>query len=442
MNKNKNTNKYHHTVGSYWIFLLVFGFWMSVSGGDMPLQKAVEKGINMDATLLNRHLDNQKNLIELQKARDTKWFTLDANGSYIFKSEQMEISFIPGKTIEAGSKHNYDLKLGLQQPIFTGNMIANTIRMEEQKTGITALQVTSRELEVAGLIKSSYFSYHLLAAKKNSLTLLVESLKLHLDLVTALFKEEQVKKSDLLETELKITETEINIEELDRQMKEEQIRFFRLCGCDITEIEENYDETTGSFENSLAQFQATHPQLKVFDENIRVLQTGKKILSGSYLPRIQGFAELHYGKPGLDFFKNQWSFYFQGGINISLKVFDWNKLKRDKQLADLSIQQIANQKADVMAEVTQRLKQFYERLQSLEKQMQTTEKLITLATEDTSLKEALYKENQSSNIDYLTALLTRQRYETQQKELHYQYQFVKMNINVLIANSLKTTTNK
>ncbi len=438
MNTKKNKHKKQAGFFLLWVILLTIGLY----AGDIPLQKAVEKGIQMDANYKNRGVDAQKSVLELEKAGNQRWFNMDFGGSYLFKSEQMEISFIPGKTITAGAKHNYDLKVGVLQPIFSGHMITNTMRLEEQKAGLITFQLASRELEVAGMVKSSYFTYGLLAAKKKSLFILIENLKLHLDRVTSLYEEEQVKKSDVLETELRITEAALNLEELERQMEEEDIRFTRLCSYSINDIEVNYQEDIGTLEESLARFNAAHPSLKIFDQNIDIMETGKKIMTGNYLPRLNGFAELHYGKPGLDFFKNQWSFYFQGGINVSVKLFDWHKLKRDKQLADMSIQQVVNQKAEVILEVTQKLKQLYARLRSLEKQMHTTVKLAAIAAEDAGLKEALYKENQSSNLDYLTALLNRERYESQQNELKFQYQWVKMNINTLIANNPYSATDK
>lgn len=272
--KNKNRNTPTRLTGFFLVWLVFLA--MGLQAGDIPLQKAVAKGIQLDAMVQNRHLDDQKGVLELEKARHNRWFNMDFNGSYLFKSEQMEISFIPGKTILAGTQHNYDLKIGLAQPIFSGNMISNTIHLEEQKAGLVGLQITARELEVAGMVKSSYFTYRLLEAKRKSLSLLMENLKLHLETVDSLYKEEQVKKSDLLETELKIAEAEINLEELDRQMEEEKIRFARLCAYEITDMEEGYDEATGTLEESLARFNATHPSLKIFDQNIEVQKTAKK----------------------------------------------------------------------------------------------------------------------------------------------------------------------
>jgi outer membrane protein TolC len=151
------------------------------------------------------------------------------------------------------------------------------------------------------------------------------------------------------------------------------------------------------------------------------------------LPQVAGFAQLHYGRPGIDFFKNQWSLYFQGGLSASMKLFDWHKKKQDHQVADASIRQLENRKQELLIEVKKNLKQLYTGLRSIESQLTLAKQLASTAGEDAQLKEELYKENQSANIDYLSALINKERYEAMQQEFIFQGQLLKMTINMLVG---------
>ena len=409
----------------------------------ISLETAVEKGIQRDSQHKNRLLDTEISGLNQKKARKKKLFYVDLGGSYFFKSQQMEIAFpasspapgvvIPGMNITAGAKHNYDFKLSLVQPIFTGGILSNHVKLETQKQLREKYNTDSRKIEVAGMIKSSYFTCRLLESKKKSLTLLIRNLELHYKRLNDLYKEELVKKSDLLETQIKISETEMKHEELNQLLKEEKINFTRLCGFAVEEVEKKYDESISTLTESLSFFKAHHPALKTIDQNISMLYLQKKIAAGNYLPRVQGFAELHYGKPGIDFFKNEWSLYFQGGINVNYRIFDGNQLKIEKKTADMGIRKLDNHKEDLVLEVKKKLTQLYAKKKSIEKQWDLIKSMVKLASEDAALKEELVREKQVSNIDYLSALLDKERYESIQNELLLQLRLIKLNINTLIG---------
>jgi len=410
---------------------------------EIPLKKAIETGIQADNTYKNNLLDQDIDRLNLQKASMKKFFNLDLSASYLFKSDQMQIIFpdtqvgpgtvIPGKTILAGSKHNYDIKLALSQPLFTGGILSNSIKLEMEKQSLDQFKTVIRKLDMAGKIKSSYFTYRLLENKKKSLSFLVENLKLHRQHVTNFYNEELVKKSDMVETEIKLSETELNLEDLDRLLKEEKINFAKLSTFDIDDVEKSYNETVGTLDETLAYFKTHHPVLDTIHRSIRMLELKKKIIAGSYLPQLYGTAELHYGKPGIDFFQNQWSLYFQGVIGLSFKVFDWNQLKKEKTIIDISLAQLKNQEDELIKEMSKNLGQLYARKESIEKQLTMLGKMVRLGAEDAALKQELYKESQVSNLDYLSALLTHERFRSQENERTVEYQLIQVAINTLIG---------
>jgi outer membrane protein TolC len=404
------------------------------AGKKIPLEQAVAEGIKRDAQYRNRRLDAELTDLNRQKARMKKLFTVDLSGAYLFKSEQLEIAF-PGapSPITAGSKHNYDLKLSVLQPIFTGKIPAHQVEMETQQQLMDYQNAATRKIEVAGLIKSSYFTCRMLESKRKSLSVTLENLTLHLKKISDLYQEELVKRADLLETEIKLSETEMKAEELDQLLEEEKINFTRLCGLAVKDIETDYDEPVGSLEESFSFFKIRHPALKILEQGVRMQVLKKKILSGSYLPQVNGFSELHWGRPGIDFFKNQWSLYFQGGINVNLRIFDGNQLQKDKKIADLAIRQLNNRMEELILEMKKNLARWYRRKKSMENQLALVNRLVKFASEDKDLKEALYNEQQVSHPDFLAALLDRERYEALREELLLQVRLIKININTLIG---------
>lgn len=397
----------------------------------IPLETAVQKALDRAAGPMNGVLDEQVKELERESARMKKYFTLDSNASYLFKSEQMEISF-PGMSAKAGAKHNYDLNLSLRQPIFTGNILSESVKANEFQLAAARSRTLLETIDAAAAVKSSYFNYRLLLNKKESIETFIRKLNLHLENLENLYKEELVRKTDLLETRLKLREQEITVEELNHLIASEKISFERLCGLDIDTVETGYTERTDNYENTFRAFKGSHPLLKVYDHRLAVFSARGKMVRGEYLPQVAGFAELHYGRPGIDFFKNQWGVYFQGGIGCSLKLFDWNKRKRDLKVLDYETQKLVNERDDFVLEVEKRLKQLFDSLRSVEKRVSILDDLVLLADEDVRLKEALYREQQLSNVDYLDALAVKERYESMKNELKMQSELIKVNINRMI----------
>jgi outer membrane protein TolC len=411
----------------------------------ISLTKAIEEGLNTNYEYLNTILDEQSAALQRQISSKDKLFRIDFDASYLYKSETMIIGIpaveipgiytVPGREIEAGLHHSYDLNIGLTQPLFTGGILSNSIKLNEVRQAIEANQKILKVNEFAGLIKSSYFQFHLLTQKKQSLQILEKNMELHRQRIEDLRSEGLVRKSDLLETLSKIEEIQANISDIEQAIESERIHFYKLCGHYPEEIEAAYKEEPINRNAALSYFEENHPVLKTLQNQADILTLQKKINSGKYLPQVSGFAELHYGKPGIDFFKKKWALYFQGGIVLSLQVFEWNRLRGEKILLDYQEQKLLNEKNKFIQDVAASLEILFISLQKLEEKKAHITQLLEYSKEDADLKEALYVERQIPNVDYLEALLTQEKNALLLQEIQIQIERIKVNINTLIGKS-------
>ena len=188
-----------------------------------------------------------------------------------------------------------------------------------------------------------------------------------------------------------------------------------------------------SFDAALDRFRSGHPLLRSLDERARMIRIQKKSISGSYLPQVSAFAEAHYGRPGQNFFADRWTFYVQGGLNIAMPVFNWNKGGRDRELADIAGRKLENQRADFIRESEKSLRQLYLAKGSLEKKLLLLDGLVANAAEDIRLKERLYEENQIDHTDLLAAMTGQERYLANREELHAQMEMLQVGMDTLIG---------
>jgi outer membrane protein TolC len=411
----------------------------------IPLAEAIQKGLKMDYDYQNAVLDTERALLEQQLSEKNKLFQVDFDASYLYRSETMVIDYpsvdipglgaIPGRRIEAGVHHTYDLNLGLTQPLFTGGILTNTVQLDAVRRAIALNRKALQKNAIAGLIKSSFFRFHLLSSRKQSLLILQKTLDLHRRRIQDLFDEGLVRKSDLLETLSQMEEIQASITDIEQAMEKENIHFHKLCGYDPEQIDAAYTEVSLPPGEALAYFKSHHPVLKTLQQQAEMVSLQRKIASGKYLPQISSFAELHYGRPGIDFFEKKWSLYFQGGIVLTIPVFDWNRLRTQKTLLDYEAQKLANQKDEFIKDASASLTTFYASIGKLEDKKAHISKLLEYSKEDAGLKESLYAEHQVPNIDYLAALLAREKNALLLQEIDIQIETLKVNINTLIGKS-------
>lgn len=411
----------------------------------VPLSAAIQEGLKKDYSYQNAALDSERAFLEQQLSAKNKLFQVDFDASYLYRSETMVIDYpsvdipglgsIPGRRMEAGVHHTYDLNLGITQPLFTGGILTNTIQLGEVRQAISVNRETLQKNEIAGLIKSSFFRYQLLSHRKQSLLILQKTLDLHRQRIRDLFDENLVRKSDLLETLSQMEEILASVTDIEQAMEKEKIHFHKLCGYDPEQIDAAYTEVSLSPDEALAYFKKHHPVLKTLQHQTEMLSLQRKIASGKYLPHISSFAELHYGRPGIDFFAKKWSVYFQGGIVLTIPIFDWNRLRTQKTLLDYEAQKLNNQKNEFIKDASASLTTLYSSIKKLEDKKLHISKLLEYSKEDADLKESLYAEQQVPNVDYLAALLAREKNALFLQEIDIQIESLKVNINTLIGKS-------
>jgi len=426
---------------SFFIFLF-----LSLEASEkISLEQAVQDGLNMSGSYQNRFLTQKQSALRVDQSSKNKRFNLDFNARYLYKSETLNIEFpgieipgmisLPGQNIEAGLHHNYDLSLSLNQPIFTGRVLSRMVEMEKVQEAVETNQTELEKNLIVDLIKSSFFDYQILLSRKQAALSLQKTLQLHCQKLENLFQEGLIRKTDLLETNASLEQTDMNLNDLNQAIDKVRIHFHRMCGHYPEEIDLNYKEEKLGEEQALEFFKKNHPVLKTLEDQKKILEIQKKISSGKYLPRINGFAELHYGKPGINFFEKEWTLYFQGGVAFNIPIFDWNKGNEEQRILDLNIQKLENRKNDFVKETKKNLDQLYSAKESLNQKKGNVENMIKYSKEDAELKKGLYKEKQIPNKDYLASLQAERKYKAMKNEISLQIEKIKVKINTLISRT-------
>jgi outer membrane protein TolC len=411
--------------------------------GKITLEQAVMSALSRQSTYTNAILAEEEADILTELAEKNRRFSLDFDSSYRYISETMEVETpsvqipglvsVPSNTISAGVFHNFDFKLSARRPLYSGGLLKNSIRLAEVQKAIRAQQSRLRRLEIAASIKSSYFQHLTLLRRRQSLEALKKNMALHEERLERFLGEGLIKKTALLETRTRLEDVDVGLLEILGKIRESEIQFRSVCGYSPGDIEAHYREPDISQAEAHSYFLKNHPVLSSLDFRLKSLDIQMNMTKGRYRPQVNSFAELHYGRPGIDFFKKDWSVYFTGGVVLHVPVFNWKQLQNEKDLNGIQAKKVRNEKAEFTRELQSGLDSLFAELDVIGRINGSLGRIINLAEEDAALKSELVKERQIPNIDYLTALLLLEQKKMQKQELFLTGEMVKVRINTLIG---------
>jgi len=428
------------------VFILIL-MYLSISfniyAKNILLKDVLKKAIQTDVSIKNLSVQEKIDGINMEIAKKKKLLSVNLSGRYLFQSDKMEINLpsktlsptitIPGSTMSAGVNNNFDINMSIIQPVYSGGIISNNIKLKKNDLSITKNNKLLSKQIISRNIKNSYFKYKILNEEKKILTTLLNKLELHKKKIQDLYNENLINKAVILETEIKKDEIKLNLEELNKQLKTEQIQFNYLTKVNISDIEKNYSEIILNKNNSLAYYKRNHPLLnniKIGKDNLYI---GENINRGSYLPQINSFFELHYGKPGIDFFKNEWNPYFRVGINISYRLFDWNTKKSNTNILIYRRKKLENKRGHLIELTENNLNILYTSMNFYKNKIAKIKSLIMNSEAIKNIKEKLFLEKQITNLEYLTFLQKIKKYKLMEQKNKYKIELIKTRINALIG---------
>lgn len=415
----------------------------------ISLEKAMADALQISQNLRQAALETDYLSRQTMLQKKNKLFEIYFGGNYLYRSQtpvlelplalsapanlsSLTSSFFPMR-IEGGLKHNYDLNLSLRQPLFTSGQLTRAVELNR----IQQLMANDHQSLVANQIItqviSSFYRYQLLQTRQNSSLTLKKRLELHRQQLEALVEEELSRRVNLLETMTKIEEIENSLLDLKQLVEEERLSFHRLTGHYPEEIDPQYFEPHLDLAQAMAFLEKNHPVLRQLDKQLEMINIQKKIIAGRYLPQLVAQAEVHYGKPGINFFKKEWTLYFQGGITLNVPLFDWQKKNIEQEMLDLKARQIRTEREKFLQDSQKSLANLYSQVETLQEKLSHLRRMADYAREKARLKHNLWQEKLIPHLEYLTALAEEENYQWLIQEVKFQLLITRVTINSLIG---------
>jgi len=375
----------------------------------LTLKECYEK-----ATLATRLAGEKEayNSISLLKDKNLSkgWLpTIDANGSFVYNSSVVDMSSalgalpIPGiaDAIKPLPHEQYKITLDINQVIYDGGAIKSARAVENADLRINEKQTETDLYKLRSQINNYYFNLLLLSSQK-------ELFNSYLDLINKRISSLQsaVDNGVVLKTDIDVMSSEKI--KLEQQVRENELRYGSFMEV-LTSLTGSDIDPSAEFILPVAPEELTddlsRPELEVFDLRKEQLAASLNLIDSKRLPKAFGFATFGYGNPpGSNFFKDEFASYYILGAGIKWNIYDWNKVKNEKQV--ISIQQgiIENRKTDLADNLKRLLEIKKGEISSLKSLLETDTELITLRKRITATAESQYKNGIITATEYMNEL--------------------------------------
>lgn len=291
-------------------------------------------------------LQKEASQMRSENLRAAYYPRLDMNASASWQSDVTEIPIsLPYITIPEPPHDNYRVSLDVNQTIYDGGQTRNQQEMEKVNLSIDLANTEKDIVQVKERVNELFFSILLLQKKNGLLEVLKSDLGTKLTELKSAFENGVITQSDadviraeILRTEQIITENNYGI----------QATFNMLSLLVGKEINHNSLLQVTDLTSEPSNASINRPELMLFSLQRDKLASYKDLLKSKRLPRLGGYGQLGYGKPGLNMLSDKFDSYYLVGARLSWNIWDWKQVNKENRIADLNIQVLNLQKEAVM----------------------------------------------------------------------------------------------
>jgi outer membrane protein TolC len=349
-------------------------------------------------------LANQKGT-EAIKNINSNWLPKSSVvGSATYQSEVSTIS-LPASipvSIESPAKDQYKAGIELSQLIFDGGLNSTQKSIEKLNLTSETNRIEGELLKVKSQVNDLFLGLLINKESYNALSYIKKDLtERHVSIESA------VQSGTMLITTMKELEAEIiGIDQKIIENKSQRLTF--LSTLSIL-VQEKLDTSTvfivPGTEPFLFEKDITiRPEYKQLSTQIELFDWRNKLINKGNLPKIAVFGNGYYGRPGLDFFNNDFRFYGMAGVSFSWNIGgNYTSVHQKKQLV-IDRQVVENQRTLFELGMQTQLSQQEHEITKLQELIIQDKSVTDLRSEVRQTAAVQYENGSITTTDYILKL--------------------------------------
>ncbi len=323
------------------------------------------------------------------------------NGQATYQSDVTKVDIaLPNISIPTVSKDQYKAYAEFRQTLWDGGLTAANTKLEDAllKSHLSELEVELYKLNEQ--VAQAFFTALVVDKQAEVVNAQKEVLSEKLASVESAVRNGMVEKSAALEIKAEV----LNLEQQKTHLEAAKNTAFQLLSILTGESIRQDAELTFNEKPDFTNEILSRPEFHLFSNQMTQLETQMTLLDKSRNPKLFGFGQAGYGKPGLNMLNNEFDTYYLVGVGLSWNVFDWNKTNRQKQVLTLQQEMIQKQEETFSQNIQLLLAQQKEQISKLETILKTDLEMVELRTEITKSAASKLKNEIYTTSDYIREL--------------------------------------
>ncbi|MBN2212907.1 MAG: TolC family protein, partial [Bacteroidales bacterium] len=335
--------------------------------------------------------------------------TLDANGSFIYNSSVVDMTDVLGSLpvqgigdyIQPLPHEQYKVTLDISQTIYDGGAVKGARAFEKAGLAVSGMQTETDLYKLREQVTGCYFNLLLLDRQEELLQSYLELINKRISSMNSALANGVILESDrdvLLSEKIK----------LEQQVSANGIRRASLLNILSSLTDSDIDDSTELVMPAVGQIltdELTRPELQLFDMRREQLDASRILIQSKRMPKAFGFATLGYGNPpGSNFFKDEFAPYYILGAGVKWNIFDWSRIRTEKQVVSLQQSIIDSRKSDMTDNLRRLLDAKKAEIESLESLLKTDSELIEIKKRIASAAESQYENGAITATEFMNEL--------------------------------------
>lgn len=413
------------------IFCLLLGS-KQLAAQDIPML-ALEQCYNFAST--NSPLAQQKALTinagkMAEKNQNLKWLPdINLNAQATYQSDVTSFPVkLPGINVEELSKDQYKGTLDIMQPIYDGGIINNQKKLQHISTDIESQKVEVDLYQLKSKVNAYFFTALLMDENIKLMQITQEDLNNNIKKVSAQAENGIATNSnvDVLKAEqLKATQKIIEFE----ATKKGAIEMLEILTG--TAIDRNTSFVKPVNTEAAAETVNLRPELKLFDFQKQQFQQQGKLINAKANPKFSFFTNGGYGRPGLNMLKNEFQWYYIGGVKLTVPLTAQFTKQKEKNVIKIQEQIVDKQRENFLSNNKQMLVQQKNEVEKYKALVATDAEIVQLRTKIKDNASFKLANGIITSSDYVTelnaenqAMLSQKLHEIQWLQAQYNYQLI------------------
>lgn len=307
--------------------------------------------------------------------------------------------------------NNYQTKLSLAQPIFTGFKLQSLSEMAEYSASATNEEFNKDKNDLIFNIRNSYWGLFKAVQIKKVIDENVDQINVHLNDAKNLLNQGMLTNNDILKIEVQYYDALLRQVDVNNNLKLAMINLNSIMGISLnTEIEietlpnqsnEEFDELNNLVNNAINN----RSEIKSANYKIKAGESGITLAKSNWYPQILLFSNFYYSRPnprivpGQDKFNETWD----AGISLNWDVWNWFSTSYQTEQAEAVLTQTRDGLGIIKDAVTLEVTQNYLTVNQNKLKIDISEKGLTQAEENMRIINEKFKLGLVTSSDVIDA---------------------------------------